>query len=125
MTPGYAIRKVYGAVESSLNAGGVLRGALFWEWLADGELATETGIRVTDSTWQCAAALCVPPEVPDCRRGSARGLDPAVGKACRSTRPSVQGCNSATCARTCGPSSHHQIDARRVGGPPAGIIMRW
>ena len=51
-------RSVYGAVESSLNASGVLRGALFWEWLADGESPTETGIRVTDSTWQCAAARC-------------------------------------------------------------------
>jgi hypothetical protein len=50
-------RQAYGAVETSLNASGVLRGALFWEWLSDGESATLTGVRETDSTWQCAAAL--------------------------------------------------------------------
>ena len=47
-------RKAYGAVETSLKASGVLRGALFWEWLSDGESATDTGVRETDSTWQCA-----------------------------------------------------------------------
>ncbi len=77
MTPdGCAIRKVYGAVESSLNASGVLRGALFWEWLADGESATATGIRVTDSTWQCAAALCVSLAAPGGRRNFSRGPNP-------------------------------------------------
>jgi hypothetical protein len=53
-------RQAYGAVESSLKAGGVLRGALFWEWLSDGELASESaffGVSETDFTWQCAALL--------------------------------------------------------------------
>ena len=48
-------RQAYGAVQTSLSANGVLKGALFWEWLSNGESATDTGVRETDSTWQCAA----------------------------------------------------------------------
>lgn len=45
-------RTAYGAVAASLNAGRPLRGALFWEWKADGQNRGDRGIAIGDTAWE-------------------------------------------------------------------------
>ena len=45
-------RAVYDAVEASIDSGGPLRSALFWEWLFPGEARTERGVETNDTAFQ-------------------------------------------------------------------------